>query len=454
MADHLFSEFETVSSKQWKQQLQYELKGADYNETLVWQSPEGIQVKPFYHIDEHRPSPVIKRSEPFRIGQTLFVFDVDKTIAHALDCIQRGAESLIFTVEDPKTDVQKLLVALPLPCIEVHFKLSFLDDQFIAAIEQTAKAKESQISVHLDPVGWFAREGNWFANGEKDNLVTLQHFLTAMPNVSSMSIDVGLYQNAGAHMIQQLAYAMAHVTEYYNRLTVVPNPVVFQVAVGSNYFFEIAKLRAMRLLFASVAKAFGQNTDCKILAMPSKRNKTIYDYNVNMLRTTSECMSAIVGGADTVANLPYDVLYHKSNEFGDRIARNQLLILKNESYFDKVGNTADGSYYIESLTNQLAEKALTLYKDIEAQGGLLKQLGEGTIQRKISESANAEQQRFDEGKEILLGSNKYPNKNDKMKHDLELYPFVKMKPRKTLIQPIIEKRLSESYEQERLSTEE
>ena len=154
-----------------------------------------------------------------------------------------------------------------------------------------------------------------------------------------------------------------------------------------------------------------------------------------------------------MANLPYDALYHKDNEFGDRIARNQLLILKHESFFDKVNNPADGAYYIESLTEQLAEKALTLFKEIEANGGLITQLIEGNIQRKISESAQKEQDLMDSGKEVLLGTNKYPNKNDRMKNDLELYPFLKRNPRKTLITPIIEKRLAEKLEQERLATE-
>jgi methylmalonyl-CoA mutase len=164
-------------------------------------------------------------------------------------------------------------------------------------------------------------------------------------------------------------------------------------------------------------------------------------------------MSAILGGANAIANLPYDALYHKDNEFGDRISRNQLLVLKHESYFDKVSNPADGAYYIENLTQQLAEKALELFKDIEKNGGLITQLIEGNIQKKIQESAAKEQDLFDSGKEILLGTNKYPNKNDRMKHDLELYPFVKQNPRKTLIIPIIEKRLAEKLEQERLSLE-
>jgi len=223
--------------------------------------------------------------------------------------------------------------------------------------------------------------------------------------------------------------------------------------VGSNYFFEIAKLRAFRSLFKLIAQEYNHTHDCHIVVSPSKRNKTIYDYNVNMLRTTTECMGAILGGADTLINLPYDALYHKDNEFGDRIARNQLLILKHESYLDKVDNPADGSFYIESLTQQLAEKSLALFQEIETQGGFLQQLKEGVITRKIQESAAKEQALFDEGKTILLGTNKHPNKADRMKHDLELFPFVKIKSRKTLITPIIEKRLAEQVEQERLQTE-
>jgi methylmalonyl-CoA mutase len=164
-------------------------------------------------------------------------------------------------------------------------------------------------------------------------------------------------------------------------------------------------------------------------------------------------MSAILGGANVISNLPYDAMYHKDNEFGDRISRNQLLILKYESYFDKVNNPADGAYYIESITKQLAEKALLLFKEIENNGGFITQLIEGNIQRKITESASKEQELFDSGKEVLLGTNKYPNKSDNMKEDLELYPFLKHNPRKTLITPIIEKRIAEKFEQERLSQE-
>ena len=172
-----------------------------------------------------------------------------------------------------------------------------------------------------------------------------------------------------------------------------------------------------------------------------------------MLRTTSECMSAILGGSNTINNISYDNVFHKKNEFGERIARNQLLILQQESYLDYANTFADGSYYIESITNQLAENALQIFKDIEKSGGFLKQLKQGTIQRKITESATKEQDKFNGTEIILLGTNKQLNKNDFMKNEIEIYPFIKIKPIKTLVSPIIKKRLAQAMEIKRLENE-
>lgn len=454
MANNLFQEFEAISTKQWKQQIQFELKGANYNDTLIWDSPEDIKVKPFYDAsDLDKKLSVTTKATEFKICQNIFVYDVDKSIARAIDSLNRGAESIRFSITDETIDVLKLVASLPLDQITVHFNFSFFPLAQITKLEPFLNDKKVSFFYNIDPIGQLAREGNWFSTPEKDNFEALTHLCQKNTNQSIISIDGALYQNAGANMVQQIAYALAHANEYFNRIPNVKQPIVFQMAVGTNYFFEIAKLRAFRLLFNCLAKEYDHSLDCHLIVTPTKRNKTLYDYNVNMLRTTTECMSAILGGANTISNLPYDALYHKDNEFGDRIARNQLLILKKESYFDKVNNPADGSYYIESLTQQLAEKALTLLKEIEAKGGFLKQLKEGIIKRKIQESADAAQELFDAGKEVLLGTNKYPNQQDQMKNELELFPFVKIKPRKTLITPIIEKRLAEKREQERLESE-
>ena len=450
--NNLFSDFEAVSSKQWKQQIQYELKGADYNETLVWESPEGIKVKPFYHNDETQVNlDAIVPSKPFAIVQNIFVHDVKKSNTRALETLQRGAESIRFTLENDAFSIEELMQNLPLENVNYYFNLPFLSLEFSNKINDFASKNKANIFIQNDPIGQLVKDGNWFENLEKDfeKLSTI----ASKTIVPFLTISSGIYQNAGANIVQQLAYTLAHANEYFNRIPAINQPITIEVAVGTNYFFEIAKLRTLRLLFNTLASEYNHNFDCHIIATPTKRNKTLYDYNVNMLRTTTECMSAILGGADAVTNLAYDAIYHKDNEFGDRISRNQLLVLKHESYFDKVNNPADGAYYIETLTEQLAEKALELFKDIEKNGGLISQLIDGTIQRKINESAQKEQELFDSGKEVLLGTNKYPNKNDQMKNDLELYPFVKQNARKTLITPIIEKRLAEKLEQERLSQE-
>jgi methylmalonyl-CoA mutase len=450
MANELFEEFNPVSSKHWKQQIQFELKGADYNETLVWESLEGIKVKPFYHYDESAVKLSLPISNGFKIVQNIYVYDVKKSNERAIDSLIRGAESVRFTIENDSISLNELMKNLPNEKTTYYLNLLFLSAGFIKKVATFCSQNQFNIIILHDVVGQLSKEGNWFVSSEKD--FSELNLISGL-NIPFLSCKMEIYQNAGANIVQQLAYSLAHVNEYFNRIENISSHITFEVSVGTNYFFEIAKLRALRLLFTTLAKEYNHDLNCHIIATPTKRNKTLYDYNVNMLRTTTECMSAILGGADAVSNLAYDAIYHKDNEFGDRISRNQLLVLKHESYFNQVHNPADGAYYIESLTEQLAEKALALFKDIEANGGFITQLINGTVQRKINESAQKEQDVFDSGKEVLLGTNKYPNKNDKMNHELELFPFLKTNSRKTLVPPIIERRLAENMEQERLSSE-
>ncbi len=449
MSNPLFKDFEGVSSKAWKQKIQVDLKGADYNDTLIWKTNEGIDVKPFYHPDEFQSLPNISKSSAteWKIGQVIDASNANEANSNALDAINRGAEHIVFNIKSESISVEDLLKHIDLDKTAIEFKCDFLSEVF---------ASPKSVHVNYDIIHHLAKTGNWYNNLKDDH----SKFEAIVKNTNQIHIDLSLYQNAGATIVQQLAYGLAHANEYLNRLDplLASNAkqslkVTFNVSVGSNYFFEIAKLRALRQLWATLASEYNINTDCRITATPSKRNKAIYDYNINMLRTTTECMSAILGGTNVICNLLYDALYHNSNEFGERISRNQLLVLKHESYFDKVNNPADGAYYIESLTEQLAEKALILFKNIEANGGFLKQLKEGTIQRKIKESAAKEQADFDAEKLVLLGTNKHPNPSDKMKKELEISPFLKIEKRKTLIEPIIEKRLSEKLEINRLNNE-
>ncbi len=454
----LFDEFDAVSAKAWKQKIQYGLKGADYNEALVWESPEGIKVKPFYHQDTLRET-LANRDAPstaWKIGGVHVVGDVGKSNQKALQLLQGGAESLVFILPAAGMDFKALLSGIDLRSVPLHFDFRFLSDEAIGALLDTVGKRKGDLHLHIDPIAHLARSGNWYASMGSD-LAILNEIPQMLPkdfSGSMLSVDMGLYQNAGATMVQQLAYGLAHAHEYLCRTAQNPFPgLLFKVAVGGNYFFEIAKLKALRSLWESLAGEYGVPTDCHILAMPSRRNKTVYAYNTNMLRTTTECISAILGSADTLCNLPYDALYHKNNAFGDRIARNQLLLLKYESFLDGGTDVTQGTYYIEELTRQLAEKALELFKTLEAAGGFLSQLKTHAIQRKIKESADREQGRFDQSTEVLVGTNQFVHEDERMKDHLERYPFMKTKVRKTLIAPILPKRLAEGTEQERLKAE-
>ncbi|MGC6431324.1 MAG: methylmalonyl-CoA mutase subunit beta [Jejuia sp.] len=456
MSESLFDEFAPVTAKQWKQKIQFDLKGADYNSELVWTSDEDIKVKPFYHsedLNQTFPKPSTKASN-FKICETIFVDDVSISNKIALQALNSGAESLQFIIPNQDVSIELLLNNINLDNTSIYIETLFLSQEYVKQI--SSNKPYQKLNIKSDIINNLAKTGNWFYSLKDD----FSKFETILQHTNTFSIDTALYQNAGANCIQQLAYGLAHLNEYFNHIensiqkniTETVN-VIFTVAMGSNYFFEIAKLRALRLLFETLQNEYSVNYRLSIFATASKRNKGIYDYNTNILRTTTECMSAVLGGADIINNLPYDAVFKKPNAFSSRIARNQLLVLKNESYFDMVDNPADGSYYIEDLTQQLAEKVLELFKNIETGGGFLKQLKDGTIQRKIKESARKEQEQFNNGTKTILGSNKHPNPNDIIKKDLEIYPFVKTKQRKTLIEPIIEKRLTEKLEQERLKNE-
>lgn len=449
MDSFLFDDFNTLSPAAWKQKIQVDLKGADYNDSLLWKTNEGIIVRPFYSEEDRNDIDIDLPKKGFNICQSIFVDDVTIANKLAIDALKRGANSIQFKATD-LFDFDSLLKEIDLSSTILYFHLNFLNSDFI--LKLNAFCQSNNCYFQIDIIGHLAETGNWYTNLNSD----INEVKKITPSTeNSICVNASLYQNAGAGIVQELAYALAQTNEYielYGKS--IANKIHYIFSVGSNYFFEIAKLRAFRTLHKCLLKELDiESKTAHIYSQPSLRNKTIYDYNVNMLRTTSECMSAILGGSDTVSNVSYDALYQKSNEFGERIARNQLLILQKEAYLQEAQSFADGAYYVESITKQLAERALEIFKQIENNGGFLKQLKSGVIQKKIQDSAQKEQQQFDSNQITLLGTNKLPNKNDSMRDSLEIYPFLKKKHSKTLIPPVLQTRLSEQHEKHRLEKE-
>jgi methylmalonyl-CoA mutase len=458
----LFNDFDPVSAVRWKQKIQFDLKGADYNKTLLTHSLEGIVIRPFYHQEDYKWLDIPKAPGSFKICQTLFAGREKTANSLARDAVKRGAESIRFIVTGP-FDIKSLFKDLKLSKIPLFFQFYFLDPGFITELKDFLK--DYEVYFNIDIISNLSATGNWFFNNRTDHQIINDLLKNTGDSHGILGVDVSLYQNAGANTVQQTAYALAIAGEYLNYLEellqkkkitkenrerAVRN-MMFTFSVGYNYFFEIAKFRAFRYLWKLLLNEFQLSHEAKIFAVPSLRNKSLFDANVNMLRTTSESMSAVFGGAGFVGNLSYDEFFKKKNEFGERISRNQLIILKEESKL-KNSNFAEGAYYIEELTYEIAVRSLEIFKEIEKGGGFVKQLFKGVIQRKIGENAGKEQELFDSGKLVLLGANKYPDPDEKItKEDLEIYPFVKKRSSKMIIEPVIAIRLSEKLEKSRLN---
>lgn len=476
MSKPLFEDFHPVSEAAWKQKIQMDLKGADYNKTLVTKTNAGIDIKPIYHSDTAPTLNIPARAtHSWFISQKIYAGNAVAANKKAHDVLARGSEGVLFIIPNKEIDPAVLLKGLPEYGIQIHPQ--FMDLDYIKKLHKI----NPKAYVHIDIIHQLTSDGNWFSNSKND-YHDYGQFIKSFPGYfSQFTINTSLYQNAGATVTQELGYYVAHLNEYLNhycdtskehdvdvynafkessdeevhtersRSAKATKRINIDTTIGSNYFMELAKYRAYRIITKAIGNLYGMDLKCYITASPSHRNKSLLDYNVNLLRTTTECMSAVLGGADTVYNLPYDAFFNKENEFGDRIARNQLRILKDEAYLDKINNAADGSYYIDTLTKQLTDKALELLKTIENAGGFVQSLYDGTIQRKIIESAAQELNDIASKDKVLVGVNKYPNVALPLQKEYEILPFQKINPRKTVIAPIVPSRIAESIEKAQMS---
>ena len=456
---HLFSDFKPVSTEDWEALIKASLKGAPY-ESLIRKSPEGITIKPFYNQNDlpESPSGTPKREgADWLICQHLVVREVKEANKKALRCLNSGANALNLHINTPLSaqELQHLLEGILPEHIELVFSGAFAGQELAGLLSDLLKARgldvaQLGITIHCDPLSYLAANGNWLRNREED-FKALKNIRTAG---FSIPVDATLYHNAGANTVQELALALAHAHEYLMSEGVAfAKQIYFHFACGSNYFFEIAKLRAARSLWAFLLEQYEHRAPMHLHCETSCRNKTLYDPHNNILRATAEVMAASLGGANRMTIAPFDAIYKDNSELGERIARNQQLVLKAESYFDKVNDPAAGAYYVESLTNSIAEEAWKLFKTIEGKGGFLQCLENGFIQEMIEASAREQQQRFDKEEELLVGTNRYPNAEEQMTGLIKKAVFSDEADQETLLKPIIPVRLAEKLERKRLNEE-
>lgn len=433
----LFTEFNTTTAQQWKDQLIKDLKGIDF-ETLVWKTNAGLAVQPFYTAEQNattKPHLVFSHND-WAICEYIVVTDEKIANAEALNALSNGASGLVFVINQ-KIDSAVLLKGILVEHIYTLFKVS---SEFVEELQNTLKSvdKHNHCFIDADVISQFANSGNWISSQEKD--------LETQKQNSTLVVDGRLYQEAGANIINELACSLSHLNDYLafhseNNSLQQLKKVHISVSVGGDFFMEIAKLRALRNLINFLTQQYHLKLEVHIHGQTTSINKSAIDSYTNMLRSTTEAMSASIGGCDSIVVLPFDHLFNPSSDFSKRMARNQQLILKEESYLNKVADMAAGSYYIENLTATLCEKAWQQFKVIEANGGFIESLKSNFIQDLITKDAEILINQVKEGKLVLVGVNKFQNKSEVITDAIK--ESISKINAKTLINPIHSVNLSQ-----------
>lgn len=407
----LFSEFAPASAQDWKNQIVKDLKGGDF-EKLVWHNPNGFNVQPFYTSENTAAGQPLFGDANWDICEQITVKDEASANARALKALQGGASGLSFYIQK-KINTAALLKNISLEHIYTQFFISndalhVLDDLKNEYGKVNAHDGKVKCFVNIDPLSLLAYYGEWHDDEVKD--------LGVLKKLKHIPVNVSLYQEAGATQVTELAVGLAHTNEYFNYLNeqnlLTDKMLHVTFSVGSDFFGEIAKLRAFRKLVALLQSEYKTNFPVHVHAQTSQLNKSNMDAYTNMLRTTTEGMSAVLGGSNSLCILPYNETFEDATNFSSRISRNQQHVFKEESYLHKVADAGAGSYYIESLTEEIAERAWEEFKEIESKGGFIACLKNSFIQNKIKQEADNLIKQFHEEKVILVGVNKFQNKSE------------------------------------------
>lgn len=450
----LFEEFSPVSTPEWEEKIHLDLKGADYEKKLVWNTLEGLRIKPYYRSEDLENLKHVKTlpgQYPFVRGKKIagnnWLIRQDfeearpaEANALAVKAVAKGAEALGLNAAELNTadELKSLLAGISPEKVALNFlhakKYPALFALLVDYIKNSGlNAKAVEGSLDFDPLAYFLLYGKFY-NSAEDNYNEAEELITKgkqeLPGFKLISINAQHYHNAGAHSVQELAFALAQGNEYLAALTAkgisvddIAPRMQFTFAVGSNYFLEIGKLRAVKMLWAKIVEQYKpaskESMIMNIHAVTSGWNKSVYDPYVNMLRTTTEAMAAAIAGVDSMTVEPFDTTFKKADEFSTRIARNQQIVLKNESYFSKVADVAAGSYYIENITDAIADGAWKLFQQAEELGGFIKAAESGFIQAEIEKTCQQRDMDIAMRKQIFVGVNQYPNLQEKMLSKLQ-----------------------------------
>ena len=440
--EKLFADFTAPTRQEWRDKIEVDLKGADYEKKMVWRTNEGFSMQPFYLKEDVDKLPTVnalpgefpfvrgnkKDNNVWYVRQNIVVNDPKEANAKALDILNKGIDSLGFRIPGDKVSkefIETLLDGICCDIVEVSFRtcqrhVLELTDILVAYFEKKGYDKEKIVGgIGFDPIERMLMKG-------KDTTMLLPEMpklvekLKDFPNMRCVMVHSDLLCNSGAYVYQELGYALAWGKEYLEQLInagvdvdLAAKKIKFYMGIGGNYFMEIAKFRAARMLWAQIVKQYAPKCDCAckmvINAATTTYNMTVFDSYVNMLRSQTETMSAALAGVHSVVVTPFDVPYETPTDFAERIARNQQLLLKEECHFDKIVDVSGGSYFVEELTVAIAKEAWKLFLAVEEEGGFLAAVKAGKIQEAINSTDAARHANAGKRKEFLLGTNQFPN---------------------------------------------
>jgi methylmalonyl-CoA mutase len=440
--EKLFTEFQVPTTQEWLDKIEVDLKGADFQKRMVWRTNEGFNVQPFYRREDLQTLKAVdslpgefpfvrgnkKDNNLWFVRQDINVDDAKVANAKALDILNKGVDSLGFKIagKDISAEFIATLLDSILPqYVELNFSTCQrhcveLAEILVAYFKQKGyPLADLKGSIDFDPIARMMKKG-------KDTTPVLQQAkplieaLTELPGYRCINVNSVALNNAGAYIYQELGYALAWGAEYMNLLTEAGidateagKRIKFNMGVSDNYFMEIAKFRAARLLWAQIVKQYEPQCDCAcqmhVCAYTSEYNQTLFDSYVNLLRSQTETMSAAIANVDSIVVTPFDKPYETPTEFAERIARNQQLLLKEEAHFDKLVDVSGGSYTIEHLTDAIAQEGWKLFLSVEEAGGFLAEAQKGNIVNAINESNTKRHADAAKRKEFILGTNQFPN---------------------------------------------
>lgn len=482
----LFAEFPPVPRQAWEEKIVADLKGADYKKKLVWKTEEGFDVRPCYTAEDLAgleylqslpgAAPFVRGvrrdNNDWQIRQDIPSSNLQESNRAALDAVVKGAAAVGLRANAVTThkELSELVQGLNFDKTAIHITSAYsypLTVEFLIyeLNHRNFPGERMKGSVNFDPLSYLLLHGDFYISWEND-LEEASYLLKIvrekLPHFRTLTINGHYFQDAGSTLVQELAFSLASASEYLAGLTdrgftvdeVAPH-MMFSLATGPNYFMEIAKLRAVRLLWNRLAGAYGHTTEepgrIFVHAANARWNKTIFDSYVNILRSTTETMAAALGNADSITSVPFDMPCREPGDFSSRVARNQQLVLKEEAYLNKIADPGAGSYYIENLTHSIATHAWALFLEIEERGGMLACIRSGYLQDRIEESRNRKAMEVAQGKLVLLGTNKFPNLTETVSGPLPSRHETTAK--ETAFRKLLPFRVGAEFEQVRMATE-